>query len=278
MGDPREALEQLRSLDRRLLALDGDLETRLETQFDIAVGPLGKTVRIPDAGEMARIEQELTDIRLTLAATAEAFGLASGDDLQVEVSTTDSVAAYEAIGKRVAHQRPRVRRAFEALRTKHPQLRDEADLADGTEYREPVPGAFQRSFGHRAAIAVVVVPLVLGLAYWAYAHDQNDMREAAAKICATPSPCDGDQMEVAFAEPVSYEGSRANRGLVLFRHDAACSREVEVYFHVNGSFRFRGSVDDPNEAERAGFLDERADWHNRHEIVSQVACDRVDEL
>jgi hypothetical protein len=130
----------------------------------------------------------------------------------------------------------------------------------------------------RFGVAMIVLPLVIGLATAAHLRDRNNMREAAVEICTVnSSPCPGDQTEIARVSG-KKPGHRTRFGLVVYRRSSDCSREVEVYFTDAGNFQFRGSVDDPDVAARNEFIEARNERYGELRFGPRLPCERAGEL
>lgn len=269
MSPPNDAtITELEALDRRLLALAGDVQSPLA--HEVAV--VGVRGQIPDGAEVDRIEVEFTAIWSSLIVIAEAAGVAVPDDVEARFSRFDAEAAYAAMQRRLEHQRRWVGAVRERV-TGVASPGPEVDGADDPTSRD-APGHLRRWLTPWGA-SFIILPLILGLLYAAHVSDRTDRRAAAVRLCSRPSPCPGDAMTIAFGRIV-HRGTQ--EGLVLVRRSADCSHEVEVYHDTTGDYRFRGSLADPDPVARAEFRAARERWHAEHEIVSTVPCERADEL
>ncbi len=272
----RQALELLRGLDRRLLGLEGDAKTPLSRDFSVQLFVVRKRVSVPDAAEVSRLEGELIQIRQEFVQIAAAWGLDSGEALEVKLSRFDADATYKALRQCIAHQRAQIRAAFESL---HPRAgaAEIPGLTDDTEFDDRSAG---KSLRRRSQIVFVAVfaGFILGLAYWAYAVDRNQILEVAENLCARPPPCAGDTMSIAYARGGRYQDTRVHATLVLYRKSNDCSYDIEVHYSITGQFLFRGSPDDPDPERRDEFQKRRETWSRGRTLLRSTPCDQASQL
>jgi hypothetical protein len=271
---PRQSVDALQSLDRRLVAVEGDVASRLEHEFAFRAPGIAGTVKIPVGDEMARLEIELTAIAGELAAIGRACAIAVTEVPDIAVSRSDAEAAYDALRRHTAVLQRAVNDVTEALLTRHPELRASPVTEDVTSDEEP-PGRWRRILGPKG-VALFVAPVILALMYAAWRSDRNDLRAAATLICERPVACAGDAPELAMLRRSRLRGSTPI--FVLHRASSDCRRSVEVYHSHDGSYLFRGSPDDPDPKQREKFLDQRARWITDHEETARAACTNLDDL
>lgn len=271
---PRQSLDVLQSLDRRLVAVEGDVASRLEHEFAFGAPGISGTVKIPFGDEMDRLEIELTAIAGELVLVGRACEIAVAEIPEIAVSRSDAEAAYDALRRQTAVLRRAVNEVSEALLTRHPELRASPVTEDVTIDEEP-PGRWRRVLWPMGA-ALVVFPLILAMMYAAWKSDRDELRAAATLICERPPACEGDVPELAVMRlPTGRGGSPL---FVLRRVSSDCRRSVEVYFSHDGSYLFRGSADDPDPAQRKQFVEQRKRWTAEHEESARAACTDLDDL
>ena len=275
-----EDLAELRALDRRLMAFAGDLQTRLETEIDIVTPIGGGTLRPPNQAELSRLEIELESIAGVLASICERNAIASSPRMPPVISRSDAPKAYAAFSRWSESLRAKVQNAFDRVRAEHPAPNSEPALPeDAIDPELQVEGSIRSflRFRPRIALAVVGIPVIAALVYWASQSTRREQLEFAAKICSAPPPCEGDAPTISALERPGLKGT-ANGGFILHRRSSGCDRDIEAFFDTSGKFRFRGSSADPDAAKAEEFDRRRADWMADKVVVNTVACSAVDDL
>lgn len=273
-----ELFEALRSLDRRLLALEGSLASDREGDgFVLSADGFEASVAIPSSDAVVRTEVELTAIVGELSALGEEHGVAVSIPDDVSASRFDAVATHDALREYTAKLRDAVRGWAGALASAHPELRSAplTDVAPGEEEEE------LRRRSTRAAKAFAIAATVVALlatAVWLVSRDQDrqqQLRTAVQTICGRTPPCAGDEPELAVWSRTGLK-LRKRYTFVLHRRSADCSRRLEEFFDDRGGYDFRAAPDDPEERELYEW--NRGNALRDSTLDRRVTCDDVDEL